>query len=226
MSKLPILQASGTTAGEYDLAETLLVYDRGEQAVVDAVVAHMAARRQGSAHTKTKGEVAGSNKKPWKQKGTGRARAGLRQSPVWRGGGVAFGPRTRDYTKDMPRKKARLAFRRAFSEKVASGNVSILDVLNIKEGKTREVANLLASLNLPGKTLILTGEIHPALVRGARNIPTLEVIPANQVNTYQLLRNKSILLTRDGLAALEQRLATEPADMDVPSGSEQESTDA
>ncbi|MBU0678134.1 MAG: 50S ribosomal protein L4, partial [Verrucomicrobia bacterium] len=111
----------GESIGDFDFSDELLVHDKGLQALQNAVVAHRAAQRAGSASTLTKSEVAGSGRKPWRQKGLGRARAGYRQSPVWRGGGVAFGPKPRSYAKKISKKGARLAFRRAFSEKIAAG---------------------------------------------------------------------------------------------------------
>ncbi len=130
MSKLPIRGNDGRTSGEYEIADSLLVFDKGAQAVKDAIVRYQANHRQGSASTKNKGEVAGSNRKLWAQKGTGRARTGLRQSPIWRGGGVAFGPRPRSFAKDMPKQVARLAFRRALSDKIASGSVTVVGAID------------------------------------------------------------------------------------------------
>ncbi|MCK5528841.1 MAG: 50S ribosomal protein L4, partial [Kiritimatiellae bacterium] len=137
MSKLKLYNIDGTASGDIELADELLVLGAGEQAVHDVVVATRNAARQGSASSKHKGEVAGSNKKPWRQKGTGRARAGYRQSPIWRGGAAAFGPKPRSYAVKVNKKVSRLAFGRAFSEKVLHNQVMVLDSLTMAEPKTK-----------------------------------------------------------------------------------------
>jgi large subunit ribosomal protein L4 len=206
MSKLPIKDLQGKPAGEYDIADGLLVYDKGLQAVQDAVVNHRANCRQGSASTLSKGEVAGSNKKLWKQKGTGRARTGLRQSPVWRGGGIAFGPKPRDYSRDQNRQEARLAFRRAFSEKIASGQVVVVEDLSLSAPKTREFTGLMNGLGVSAPALFVTDVPKADVVRAARNLQRVEVTTADNVHTYQVLRYATLVVTRAGMARLEERL--------------------
>jgi large subunit ribosomal protein L4 len=206
MSKLPIKDLQGKASGEYDIADDLLVYDKGLQAVQDAVVNHRANLRQGSASTLSKGEVSGSNKKLWKQKGTGRARTGLRQSPVWRGGGVAFGPKPRDYSRDQNRQEARLAFRRAVSEKIAGGQITVVEDLSLASSKTKEFAALMKGLGVSGPALFVTDEVKSDLVLASRNIPLVEISTAANVHTYQVLRYPSVVVTRAAMAALEERL--------------------
>lgn len=206
MSKLPIKDLQGKAAGEYDVADELLTYDKGLQALQDAVVRHRANQRQGSASTLGKGEVAGSNRKLWKQKGTGRARTGLRQSPVWRGGGVVFGPKPRDYSKQQNKREARLAFRRAVSEKIAGGQITVVDDLSIAAPKTKEFAALMHTLGVQAPALFLTHDVKEDLVRAARNIPRVELNTAANVHTYQLLRYPTVVVTRDAMAVLEERL--------------------
>ncbi len=206
MSKLPIKDFQGKSAGEYDLSDDLLVYDKGLQAVTDAVVNHRANLRQGSASTLSKGEVSGSNKKLWKQKGTGRARTGLRQSPVWRGGGVAFGPKPRDYNRSQNRQEARLAFRRAVSEKVAGGQVVVVEELSLPAPKTKEFAGLMKGLGVGAPALFVTDVVNPDVVRATRNLAGVEVTTADNLHTYQVLRYPSVVVTRAGMAALEERL--------------------
>lgn len=206
MSKLPIRGADGRPSGEYEIADSLLVFDKGAQAVKDAVVRYQANHRQGSASTKNKGEVAGSNRKLWAQKGTGRARTGLRQSPIWRGGGVAFGPRPRSFAKDMPKQVVRLAFRRALSDKVASGSVSVIGALDLGEPKTKSFVSQLRALGGTGPTLIITDKVSANLRLASRNVPLVEVVNAATVNTYQLVRYPVILVTEAGMKALELRL--------------------
>ena len=127
MSKVPVYNVKGKAVGEVNVPDDLLLSSGGETAVHEAVVAHRAAARTGSASTLRKGEVSGSNRKPWRQKGTGRARAGYRQSPVWRGGSVAFGPKPRDFSKKLNKKVKRLAFRRALSARIAEGSVRVVE---------------------------------------------------------------------------------------------------
>lgn len=208
MSKLPILNLQGKSAGEYDLPDDLLIYDKGLQALQDAVVRYRANQRQGSASTLTKGEVAGSNRKLWKQKGTGRARTGLRQSPIWRGGGVVFGPKPRDYSKAQNKREARLAFRRAVSEKIAGGEIKVVEELTVSEPRTREFAALMKNLGVEGPVLFVTAEPSENLVRSSRNIPRVELTTAANLHTYQLVRYSTIVIDRAGMSKLEERLQT------------------
>jgi len=206
MSKLPLANMQGERLGEVEVADDLLVLNRGAQAVHEAVTAQRAAARAGTASTKTKGTAAGSGKKPWRQKGTGRARAGYRRSPLWRGGGVAFGPKPRDYAKAVPKKMARLAFRRAFSEKVAAGEVTILDQLAVPEPKTRIVAGLLKKLGAADGALLVVDAVDANLARASRNLAALSVCEARNVSTYDLLRHARVLITKPGLGEMEKRL--------------------
>ena len=206
MSKLPIKDLKGNTAGEYDVADELLTYDKGLQAVQDAVVNHLANRRQGSASTLEKGDVAGSGRKLWKQKGTGRARTGYRQSPVWRGGATVFGPHPRDYSRSQNRREARLAFRRALSEKIAGGDIVVVDELTLSAPRTKEFATLMTDLGVKAPALFLTAEAQDDVVRASRNIPRVAVEMADNVNTYQLLRYSSVVVTKAAMEKLEARL--------------------
>jgi len=206
MSKLPIVNLQGKAAGEYDIADELLTYDKGLQALQDAVVRHRANCRQGSASTLGKGEVAGSNRKLWKQKGTGRARTGLRQSPVWRGGGVVFGPKPRDYSKNQNKQEARLAFRRAVSEKIAGGQIKVVEELSIDAPKTKAFAALMSNLDVTAPALFVTLENVHDLQRAAKNLPRVELCSVENIHTYQILRYPTIVITRDAMADLEKRL--------------------
>ena len=141
MSSIKLYKPTGEAGGDVAFDDALLVVDRGAQAVKDVVVATMNARRAGTASSLSKGEVAGSNKKPWKQKGTGRARAGLRQSPVWRGGAVAFGPRPRSYETKINRKVYQLAFRHAFSARIQAGGVSVIERFELADAKTHLIGS-------------------------------------------------------------------------------------
>ncbi len=206
MSKLPMKDLQGKSAGEYDISDDLLTFDKGLQAVQDAVVNYRANLRQGSASTLGKGEVAGSGKKLWKQKGTGRARTGLRQSPIWRGGGVVFGPKPRDYSRNQNRREARLAFRRAFSEKIAAGQVIVVEDLSVPQPKTREFAALMTGLGVRAPAIFVTDTVKTDVVRAARNIPRVEVTTADSLHTYQVLRYPTLVITRAAMAVIEERL--------------------
>jgi large subunit ribosomal protein L4 len=210
MSTLLVKDTTGKQTGEYALSDDLLVYDKGLQSVHDAVVAYLANQRQGSASTLGKGEVAGSNRKLWKQKGTGRARTGFRQSPIWRGGGVVFGPKPRSYNKSLSRRQARLAFRRAFSENVAAGQIIVLEGLELSSPKTKAFAAILKNLDA-NVALVITESVDQNLVLASRNIPKVEVTTAASVNTYQLVRYPLIFVAKNALPALEQRLSNEKA---------------
>jgi large subunit ribosomal protein L4 len=207
MSTLKIYDQKGAAVGDFDLADEMLVLNKGAQAVHEAIVAYMAAQRTGSASTLRKGEVAGSNKKPWRQKGTGRARAGYRQSPVWRGGGVAFGPHPRSFALKVNKKVARLAFRRAFSDKVQSGQVRMLDQLTMAEAKTKSFAALLKSLGIDRPALFVVDKVEKNVARASRNIPNVEVAAAKDVNIYQLLRYPIVVVSRSGMDQMQLRLA-------------------
>ena len=209
MSKIPLRKIKGEELGAYTLADSLMVLDKGLQAMHDSVVAHMAARRAGTASTLTKAEVSGSNKKPWRQKGLGRARSGYRQSPVWRGGGVAFGPKPRSYRKKMTKEAARLGFCRAFSEKVAANEVIVLDELNLAAPKTREFAAILKKLGADRGALVLVDRIEENIRRASGNLPRVEVCEARNVNTYQILRYPVVVVTKSGMADMEKRLTSD-----------------
>jgi len=206
MSTINLYDQTGNAAGTLEFADDLLVLDRGDQAVKDVVVATLSARRAGTASTLSKGEVAGSNKKPWKQKGTGRARAGLRQSPLWRGGGAAFGPKPRDFSVKINRKVVQLAFRRALSAKIAAGELCVIESFALDQAKTRELAALLKRLGTTGKTLLVPERAPAALQRAARNLPRVAVVNAAELDVYSLLAHRTVVVARDGLATLTARM--------------------
>jgi len=206
--KLPVITISGQSKGEVEFADELLIKNgKGTQAVHDTVTAYMANQRLGTASTKQISEVHGSGKKPWKQKGTGRARAGSFASPLWRGGGVVFGPKPRDYTINVPKKVKALAFRKALSERLIAGDVVVVDELKLASHKTKDFAGILAKLgaqNAP--TLIVTEQVEQNLKLASRNVPNVQVEPAASVNVYELLRFQKIVATKAALEKLSARL--------------------
>lgn len=207
MSKLPLKNVKGDSVGDYEVADNLLVLDRGNQAVHEAIVAYNAHQRAGTASTKSKRFVAGSGKKPWKQKGLGRARAGYKQSPVWRGGAVAHGPHPRKYTKKLSKKVVRLAFQRAFSAKIDQGEITVIEDLALKAPKTKEFTGVLKNLGLDRGGLFIVNEVNDNLVLATRNLQQVEVSTAKLVNTYQMLRHKNVIVTKAGMEALQARIA-------------------
>ncbi len=207
MSKVTVYQLSGEAAGEKEVADGLLELKRGAQAVVDVVTAHRAGLRAGSASTKTRADVSGGGRKPYKQKGTGRARQGSIRSPILRGGGVVFGPHPRDYSKKVNRKLAVLAFRRALSEKLSTGAVAVAEGVEAIEPKTKALAGLLKKVAGGRAVLFVTGTANPNLNRAARNVAKAEVTTAAQVNTYQILRYPVIVADAAGFDALAARLS-------------------
>ena len=205
MSSLPLKSLNGDSLGKYEIEENLLINDKGEQAVHEAVVAYLAHQRAGTASTKSKSEVAGSGKKPWKQKGSGRARAGYKQSPIWRGGAVAHGPQPRKYKKKVSKKVAQLAFKRALSAKIENGEVLIIDKMSIDSPKTKLLNSILLNLGLDRGLLILE-KIDENIRLASRNLSGVEVVNADLVNTYQLLRHKQIIITEEAMSLLLSRL--------------------
>lgn len=206
MSKLSVHDMKGSALAKLDFPDALMT-KKGQQAVHDVVVAYQAGLRAGTASTLGKGAVAGSGKKPWRQKGTGRARAGYKQSPVWRGGGVAHGPHPRSYAKKIPHKVARLAFRSAFSDLIREGRVRVLDQLMLAEPKTKSALALLKTLGIDQGALILVDKLDKNLLCAVRNLQNVEATTAQSVSTYQLLRYPVALITRAALEVLQARLA-------------------
>lgn len=209
MNKLTVYNMNGETAGELSIAAELLELKRGTQAVTDVVTAYRAGIRAGTAATKKRSEVRGGGRKPFRQKGTGRARQGSIRSPILRGGGVAFGPQPRDFSKKVNKKLVALAFRRALSEKIAAGAVSVVEGLETIEPKTKALVSWLKKVAGDRAALILTAAPNAALNRAVRNLPRAEATTAAQVNTYQVLRYPVILTDAAGLAVLKARLGEE-----------------
>jgi large subunit ribosomal protein L4 len=180
---------------------------RGTQALHDVVVALRANRRSGTANTKTKAEVAYSGKKPWRQKGTGRARAGYTSSPVWAGGGVVFGPKPRDYSKKVPKSVKRLALLKALSSRIVAGDVLVAEEVKAATPKTKDFISFLKSQTEARKVLVISTQFDEATYRAARNIQPVLLNTAAEVNTEQLLRFQKIIVTNEALAKLAERLA-------------------
>jgi large subunit ribosomal protein L4 len=207
--KLTVKDSKGKKQGELEVKFPLIEDGRGTQAVHDAVVGYQAAQRMGTACTKTMGEVAGSGKKPWRQKGTGRARAGSFASPLWRGGGVVFGPKPRDFTKKVPRKTKQLALRKALSERLRAGDVVLVDELKLGSAKTKDFMGLLSALELKGSALIVAQGGDKNLTLASRNVPNVALTTSESLNTYDVLRPDKLLFTRGAFEQVEARLTKE-----------------
>lgn len=202
------MSATILTADAAKKAKIELITDgKGTQAVHDVVVAMRANRRSGTASVKTKATVNLSGKKPWKQKGTGRARAGYASSPVWSGGGVVHGPHPRSYAKKTPKAVKKLAFRKALSARILSGDVLVVDSFEVKEGKTKAFVNLLKGLSGDvRRTLVVSVSFSDSTFLAARNVANDLLMTAAEVNTENLLAFDKIIITKDALEALGTRL--------------------
>jgi len=204
--KLTIKDSRGNDQGQLEVSFSVIDDLKGSQAVHDTVVAYNANQRSGTACTKTMGDVAGSGKKPWRQKGTGRARAGSFASPLWRGGGVVFGPKPRDFGKKTPKAVKQLALRKALSARLNSGDVLVVDDIKLGSPKTKEVVGILSALQVKGTALIVAAAPDQNLRLASRNVANLELTTSDSLNTYQVLRFDKLLFTRGAFEKVGQRL--------------------
>jgi large subunit ribosomal protein L4 len=207
--KLTVKDSKGKNQGELEVKFQLIEDGKGTQAVHDTVVAYQAAQRMGTACTKTMGEVAGTGKKPWRQKGTGRARAGSFASPLWRGGGVVFGPKPRDFSKKISRKTRQLALRKALSERLRAGDVMVIDELKLDSAKTKDFIGMLTALELKGSALIVAQAADKNLTLASRNVPNVSLTTGDTLNTYDVLRPNKLVFTRGAFEQVEARLSND-----------------
>ncbi len=207
--KLTIKDTKGNNQGELEVKFPVIEDGKGTQAVHDVVVAYQAAQRMGTACTKTMGEVAGTGKKPWRQKGTGRARAGSFQSPLWRGGGVVFGPKPRDYSKKVSRSTRQLALRKALSERIKAGDVVVVDDLKLSSAKTKEFVGVLSALQVKGSALLVSQAADKNLKLASRNLANVALATSETLNTYDVLRPDKLVFTRGAYEQVEARLTKE-----------------
>jgi large subunit ribosomal protein L4 len=207
--KIAIKNLEGKSQGELEVKFAMIEDGRGTQAVHDVVVALRAAKRSGTACTKNVGEVSGSNKKPWRQKGTGRARAGSHQSPLWVGGGVVFGPKPRDFSKKVSKKTKQLALRKALSERIKAGDVVVVDDIKLGTPKTKDFIGIIAKLELKGSMLVVSTGVDKNLTLASRNIPNVLLATSDSLNTYDILRPAKLLFTKSAFEQVESRLVKE-----------------
>ncbi len=206
--KVTLKAKDGKDAGEHEIAFDVLENAKGTQAVHEVVTAYRAAQRSGTAKTKDRSEVAGTGKKPWRQKGTGRARVGSRRNPVWRGGGVAHGPRPRDYSKKVNQKTRKLALRKALGERLKDGDVIVVDDLALETKRTKDFIRMMVELQVEENTTVLLVDDagNENLRLGSRNVPGVDTETGATLNTYQVLLYDKLIFSRDAFQAVEGRL--------------------
>ena len=194
-----VLSTSGKKAGTVELDETYFGIEPNVAVMSQVVTAQLAARRAGTQSTKTRSEARGGGAKPWAQKGTGRARAGSSRSPIWRGGGVALGPKPRKYTQKTPKKMVRLALRSALSDRAAEGKVLVVDSWGWDAPKTKDAKGALAALGTEGRVLVVLTDGDGVAARSFRNLPEVQVINSRELNAYDVLVNDYVVFTQDNL---------------------------
>jgi large subunit ribosomal protein L4 len=208
MPTVQVLDAKGKQSGTLELKPDVFGVEIRVPLLHQAVVRELADRRVGTHDTKGRSEVSGGGKKPWRQKGTGRARQGSIRATQWKGGGKPFGPTPRSYAKDLPRQMRREALRAAVAARIADATVSVVESVAATDGKTKSLVTQLANFGVKGEpTLLVVGELGEMLARAARNVPWLTVEPPANVSVYQLLRARRIVFERRGLLALEEALS-------------------
>jgi large subunit ribosomal protein L4 len=207
MPKVAVYDMRGTQVGEIDLNDEVFGIEPNEAVMQQFLKMQLANKRVGTASTKTRAEVKGGGKKPWKQKGTGRARVGSSRNPVWRGGGIVFGPKPRDYSYRLPRKVRRLALKSALSSKVLASNIIVVDLLAFNEPKTKLMAETLELLNAAPKTLVVTADGNVNVHKSARNIPGVKPVKVEYMNVFDVLKYETLLMTKDAVARVEEVFA-------------------
>jgi len=207
MPVVPVYNMEGEQVGELSLRDDIFGLAANPGLLHQAVLMHLARRRVGTHSTKTRGEVSGGGRKPWRQKGTGRARHGSIRSPLWRHGGVVFGPKPREYGWSMPRKQRRLALKQALSSKVRDGELVVVERLALAEPKTRAMRGVLQRLRAERKPLIILGEKDENVILAARNLPGVRLLPPDALSVYSVLDSGKVVLTQDAVRRLEEALA-------------------
>ncbi len=207
MPKVAVYNIDRQQVGDIELNDNVFGVEVNGGLLHQAVVMQLASQRLGTHATKTRAFVRGGGRKPWKQKGTGRARSGSRRSPLWVGGGTVFGPHPRSYAFSMPRKQRRLAIKCALSDKVQEDNLVVLDALDFEAPKTKQVVKLLQTFEIDNKALIITAEEAENVERSSRNIPGVKAINTTGLNVYDILNHDKLFVTKDAVARIEEVLA-------------------
>lgn len=204
MPKATVFDMTGKQVGEIELADSVFGIEANKNVLHEVVVNYLANQRQGTQSTLTRSEVSGGGRKPWRQKGTGRARQGSIRAPQWKHGGIALGPKPRDYRYTINKKVRRLALKSALSSKVQAGEIRVLDILSLEEIKTQNVVGLLKALGVEKKALIVTVSPDEKVIKSARNIPGVKTATVGEINAYDLLNYDSFILAKDAVAAIEE----------------------
>ena len=204
MPTVSVYDMTGKETGKMELSDAVFGIEPNQAVMHSAVVNYLANQRQGTQSTLTRAEVSGGGKKPWKQKGTGHARQGSTRAPQWTHGGIAFGPKPRSYRFAIPKKMRRLALKSAFSDKVASGDMIVLDALQLEEIKTKTVASMLTALGADRKVILVLPEKNDVAIKSARNIPGVRTALVNTLNTYDVLNADKFIVVKDAVAQLEE----------------------
>jgi len=204
--RVPVFAADLTAAGELALPAAVFAETERQHAVYEAVRMQLANRRRGTASTKTRHYVSGGGRKPWRQKGTGRARAGSTRSPIWTGGAVVFGPLPRDHHYRIPRSARRAALRAALADKVRQGLAMVVESISLAEPKTKRMAEWLDALKIEESALVVLAEADPAVERATRNLPHAKALRVDGLNVYDVLRYRTLVLTKDAVARIGERL--------------------
>jgi large subunit ribosomal protein L4 len=207
MPKVALFKQDGTQAGDIELNDSVFGIEPNKSVLFDAVIMQQASQRQGTHDVKNRSEVAGGGRKPWKQKGTGRARQGSIRSPQWVGGGVVFGPTPRSYSYKLPKKVRRLAIKSALSSKVLDNDLIVLEALAFEAPKTKEMKQVLTNLSADRKALVVTADYNDAVALSARNIPGVTVVTANGVSVLDVLNHDKLLMTKDAVEKVGEVLA-------------------
>ncbi|VAX37198.1 LSU ribosomal protein L4p (L1e) [hydrothermal vent metagenome] len=206
MNSLEVLNIDGEKSGSVDVPEAVFGGHINKAVIHQAIVMYQASLRQGNASTKERAYVSGGGKKPHKQKGGGRARAGSNRSPLWKGGGVTFGPHPRDFDYPLPKKIRTVALRESLNAKYQDGNLVCVDDIKVSMSKTKEFAEMLKKLDLTGKTLAIFDGCDSSVLRVSKNIPYFNLRRSQDVNTYDILRNKKVLITKTAFTNLLERV--------------------
>ena len=206
MEKMKVLNTKGEKVSDVKLNETVWAIEPNDTVLYDAITLTRNAERQGTADTKTRSEVSGGGRKPWKQKGTGRARQGSTRAPHWPGGGIVFGPHPRSYSKKMNKKERRLALKSALSYKVIGSELVIIDSLNIADGKTKTMVNILNDLKLNGNILLVVESLNENIVLATRNLPNVILLEASEINTYDVISADVMVVTSEAIKQKEEVL--------------------
>ena len=205
MANLKVMDQNGKDSGEVTLNDKVFGIEPNDNVVFEAIIRQRAGKRQGTSKVKNRSAVRGGGKKPWRQKGTGRARQGSIRAPQWRGGGTVFGPTPRSYAYTMPRKQRRLAIKSVLSQKLIDNDLIVLDKLTMSAPKTKELVSMLNSLNADGKVLIVTDDNNVQL--SARNLAKVKVVPVNGLNVEDAVNYGKLILTQDAVKKIEEVLA-------------------